>query len=452
MSDLPPFNKLNIPEGSVSSIVVDGKVIWSSKSFGYVSLGDSIAVGHRINEDWETDYGWDAQYGVNGRTETALVSKCYTDLIRQELESIYGKKRVTVTSFARSGDRVNDLIEKLNHDVVRKAISKANYVTICIGANDVLEPALSRLEEYINTGSLTNIESTIENNFAALNDDNNPNSYTALFKKLTSINPNASYTFTTIYNPYKYLWLDEGSNGFFKPLLDFIPPMNVDVDDVIESMFGFDMGYWDLSNVFNPQWVAIELNYDLGEVIKSGLLSTSAVRLLFSRVNGLCNWAEKYVSRLNELLRRKINAYRATNPNFAIAETKALFDTYPDRINASSAQFDYKHYNDLVNVEYTRGYTTATMAWGELWHDKYGDSAGGIAQYWGDLAWKYLSFKNGFPSWVVTDYLSFDIEGFATDLVAQVVEKVIEPDVDPHPEEYGHKVLKDAFDAVIDYK
>lgn len=420
----------------------NGKVIWQPISARYVSFGDSIAAGHAINDNWEKNYGTRSQYGVNGNTETAIVPGCYTDLIHKNLISTLGGN-VNLTSFAKSGDRVDDLIRMLDHERVRNTVAKADYVTICIGANDVLEPALSRLEEYINTGSLANAEAVIENNFAALADDNNAYSYKTLFDKLSAINPDAKFVFTTVYNPYKYLWLDEDVNGFFKPVLDTIPQMNLDIDKIIEDMFfgGNNLVYFDYTKW---DWVSIDLELDLDNLIKEGLLLTPAVQTLFNRVNGLCDWAERYVTRLNELLRNKINAYKAVNPNFFIAETKAAFDTYPDRPVAADV-----HYNDLVNVEFTRGYNTAMMDWGALCRDRYGESAAGIAQYWTDLAWKYLHFSNGFPSWNVADYVSFDLNGFAVDLVTQTIEKVIVPNVDPHPEEHGHVVLKEAFENAV---
>lgn len=433
-------NAVRIPKNA-KRIRHNGKVIWQPISARYVSFGDSIAAGHAINDAWEKNYGTRSQYGNNGNTKTAIVPGCYTDLIHKDLISTLGGN-VNLTSFAKSGDRVDDLIRMLDQDRVRTAVAKADYVTLCIGANDVLEPALSHLEEYINVGSLASAEAVIETNFAALSDDNNAYSYKALFDKLSAINPDAKFVFTTVYNPYKYLWLDEDRNGFFAPVLNTIPQMNLDVDKYIEDMFlgGKDLAYYDITKW---KWVAIELDIDLDNLIKDGLLLTPIVQQLFDRVNGLCDWAERYVNRLNELLRSKINAYKEVNPNFFVAETKAAFDTYPDRPVAGDV-----HYNDLVNVEFTRGYTTATMDWGALWRDSYGDN---VAQYWGDLAWKYLHFSNGFPSWNVADYVSFDLNGFAVDLVTQTIEKVIVPNVDPHPEEYGHIVLKGIFADVLGY-
>ena len=370
--------------------------MFSNKVY-YVSLGDSIAAGHTINDEWDTNYGEGSQYGKDGNIATTIVPDSYTDLIRNELVSIHGKNRVLAKSFARSGDRVDDLMEKLDHTAVRSAIAKASLVTVCIGANDVLEPALSHLEDYISAGdsALAEIASIVDANLARLNDDTASTSYTALFNKLVEINPDAQYIFTTIYNPYKYLWLEEGQNGFFSPILNSIPQMTV-------------------------------LGFEIDEIIKNGLLDTSAVKMLFGRVNGLCDWAENYVSKLNQVLKNKINSYRATHSNFAVADTKVVFDGFPDRPVSAP-----KHYNDLVSVEYTRGYDTAKMDWGRMWE---GSNAGA---FWLDLATKYVSWSG------------LDIGGFASELVEIMIEKVIVPDVDPHPETYGHYVLKRSFAEVL---
>lgn len=361
----------------------------------YVSLGDSIAAGHTINAEWASNYGEGSQYGKNGNLSTVIVPQSYTDLIRNELVNIHGADHVSVTSFARSGDTVADLMDKLSHAAVRSAIEQADIVTICIGANDVLQPAMSRLEEYINAGAsaLAGMTALVDANLAVLADDNNANSYAALFNKLFSINPYAKYVFTTIYNPYKYLWLDDGVNGFLGPILNTIPDISI-------------------------------LGFDIDALIKQGLLNTSAVRTLFDRANGLSSWAETNVTKLNTVLRNKLSAYGKSN--LLLAETKTLFESFPDR--PISAQ---KHYNDLVSVEYTSGYDTAQMDWGKLYA---GTDAG---SFWLNLATKYVSLSG------------LDINGLANELVPQIVEKVILPDTDPHPEEYGHYVLKRSFADIL---
>jgi lysophospholipase L1-like esterase len=396
MTNLSRVNAVRIPEGSVRIIKAGGNVIWNKYFAHYVSLGDSIAAGHTINDRWEADYGYGSQYGANGNASTAIVPGCYTDLIREELAATYGASRVSAKSFAHSGDTVADLMEKLTHATVIDAISKADIVTVCIGANDVLQPALHNLDEYISAGdsALAEIAAIVEANLSTLGDDSAATSYNALFNRLHEINPRAKYVFTTVYNPYKYLWADEGQNGFFAPLLNTIPDISL-------------------------------LGFDVDSMIKSGLLGTSVVQMLFDRVNGLCDWAEKYVTALNSVLRSKVAAFQAVNPNFCIADTKPVFESFPDRLVSAS-----KHYNDLVNVEYTRGYDTAQMDWGALWRAEYGSN---VAQFWIDLAGKYVSISG------------IDLEGFAAELINHVVNNVIVPDVDPHPEEYGHYVMKRSF-------
>ena len=402
MIDFRKISSISITEGEVAEIRVGGEVWWKKAEFCYVSLGDSIAAGHAITDSWESDYGEGSQYGKNGNASTAIVPNCYTDLIYDGLVGRYGASGVRATSFARSGDTVADLMAKLDHGGVRDAIGKASLVTVCIGANDVLQPALMDVGEYISTGSLANAESAIEANMARLADDSAATGYKALMDRLRAINPDATYVFMSVYNPYKYLWLDESRNGFFAPLLSTIPNMSYTVP-------------------------IVNYNIDIDGLIKDGLLSTPAVQTVFSRVNGLCDWAEARVVRLNEILRAKV---AAAGEGFMVADAKAAFDSVPDR--PVTAPY---HYNDLVNVEYTRGYDTMQMDWGALWRDRYGDN---VAQYWLDLAMGYVSWSG------------LDVSGLAEELVTQMVEKVIVPDVDPHPEPYGHLVLARTFSDVLE--
>lgn len=438
MIDFSKVRWFKQPEGTVVTMTDSiGKVLWRAPvpqtyPINYVSLGDSIAAGHTIDSNWEKRYGTGSQFGVNGNTKTTIVPGCYTDILHKHMVAIYGAENVKATSFARSGERVQDMIPKLDNVYVRDALAKAHIVTICIGANDVLEPAMSNLGEYINTGSLATIQQEVEANLANLADDSSSTSYRALFDKLHEINPTARYTFMTVYNPYKYLWLEEGRNGFFAPLLNTIPEMNIDVDKVIEDMFlgGKDLAYFD---ILKWKWVAIELEIDVDGMIKDGLLNIPIVQQLFDRVNGLCDWSEQFVTRLNTVMKEAVARYQAShNSHFSVVEAKAAFDLFPDRQGSDSVV----EYNDLVNVEYTRGYNTATMDWGSLWRDQYGDN---VEQYWQDLAWKHLHFQNSEP-WV-----NFDLAGLAADLVTQMISKVITPDVDPHPEHGGQQVLARAF-------
>ena len=401
MMNFATLHELIIPEGSVVEILCNNDVLWARPDlFGYVSLGDSIAAGHSINDDWEKDYGYDAQYDDIGDAPTVIVRNSYTDLIAKDLTNIYKDNKVVCTSFAHSGDMVIDLMEKLDHDVVKRAIMRANLVTICIGANDILQPALSNVYEYINTGSLSTIEAEVANNLSVLNNDSSSSSYKALFNKLYSINPNATYVFTTVYNPYKYLWIEDGHNGFFGSLLNTIPNMDVEVGGI--------------------------KILDIDSFLKDNLLGTPIVQQLFSRVNGLGSWVENYITQLDNIIKSKISAFGKSN--FIVADTKLVYDPVPNRpVNTEGN----RHYNDLVNVEYTQGYDWLEMDWGCLWdHD---DSK--VGDFWWGLANKYINLSS----------YSLDINGFASELISLIVAKVIGPDIDPHPETFGQYALKRSF-------
>lgn len=411
-------NGMRIPKGnekkSAKKISHKGEKLWSAILARYVSLGDSIAAGHAIDEAWYTDYNTGSQYGENGNNQTVIIPGSFTDLIRADL-TVRIDGTVNATSFAHSGDTVADLMQKLDHDRVRNAIAKANYVTLSIGANDVLQPAMMNLERYIEAGdsALVEIAAIVDANLTILADDSNARSYKALFDKLYGINPNAKYVFMTIYNPYKYLWLDEGVNGFFGPFLNSIPDLN----------FGIPGTSW---------------QFNATTYLREGFLNIDKVQMLFDRVNGLCDWAENYVTQLNTVLRNKINAYG--NANFLLADAKAAFDPYPDRPVAADV-----HYNDLVNVEFTRGYDTAQMDWAKLWR-----AAGKSREdYFYDLVAKHLYWIWAFPSVNPMDYVDFDWAGYANDIMPQIVELLIVPNVDPHPEPHGHIVLKQTFEAAL---
>lgn len=395
-------NSWRIPEGNVIEVKdSSGNIIWRRPAglteCAFVSLGDSIAAGHSLN-------GWssDTQYGNNGNQSTYIVPESYTDRIRQDLISKYGADKVTTISFAKSGDRVSDLMAKLNHAPVISAITNANIVTICIGANDILgEVNDTVMADYIDGGdpTLQALGVKVQANLDILADNNNANSYKALFDKLRSINPNAKYVFMTIYNPYKYLHLDEGRNGFLYHILNLIPEVN---------LFGLDVDGF----------------------IKDNILNTPAIQTLFSRTNALAPWVETYVEKLNSVIRTKISEYN--NANFLVAEAKAAFDVFPDRPHFGN----FKHYNDLVNVEYTSEYETDDMDWGQLW----GYDVSGATGYWLNLATKYTSLSG------------IDVAGLATEFVAGMIEKVIVPDLDPHPKSYGQYVLSRAFEDLIELR
>ena len=150
------------------------------------------------------------------------------------------------------------------------------------------------------------------------------------------------------------------------------------------------------------------LGSSIANSIRSAFLNTDAVEMLFDRCNGIGDWAEAQVTALNNVLRSKVAAYG--NENILLADTKAVYDYVPDRPVSAP-----KHYNDLVNVEPTRGYVVQDLDWG---------------QFWGNVDWGSV--------------LS-NIENIASEVMDKIFNYVLMPDIDPHPEEYGHYAMKCAF-------
>jgi hypothetical protein len=239
---------------------------------------------------------------------------------------------------------------------------------------------MSHLGDYIN-GNMDSMLSSINNNLVRLNDDSDQYSYHSLLSLLYSINPNAQYVFTTVYNPYKYLWLEESTassdykDGFLGPLVWAIPD---------------------------------SLGSTVANAVRAAFLNTPAVTNLFEKINAMSTWAESFVTSLNDIIQSKVTSF--DKPNFIVADTKAVFDPVPDRPITSTY-----HYNDLVNVEFTKGYTVQDADWEQFWQ----------GTDWGAI----LS----------------DINSIASVIIDSIVNEVILPDVDPHPEQYGHYALKSSF-------
>lgn len=397
MMDFSKVLEMRIPKGTVASINDGGVPLWEPIKCRYVSLGDSIAACQEPTLTWQQDYA-DYQYGVGGNTQTKIVPNSYTDKISNNLEGSYGSTKVKSTSFARSGDKVSDLIEKLKHNVVKNAIAKADVVTVCIGANDILGHVNEDvLNKYIEKGNpaLAELSVVIEQSLASLRNGG----YKALLDALAQINSNTKYVFTTIYNPYKYLHIDEGTDGFFAPMLAWIPNMGIN--------FGGN---------------------DVSEYLREALLTFGVVQTLFSRVNAIGAWVEGHINSLNEIIKSTIGAY--SNKNFSYCETKAVFDTFPNRNQGSSSETKY---SDLIHTEFTAGYDTYSMDWGGLWRDAgyTGTMEEKAGQYWTALANKY--------AW------TFDFNGLATELVSDTINRVIVPNVDPHPTITGQGVMYEVF-------
>lgn len=426
---------MRIPEGTVLEMMdKDRKTYCPHYSKRYVSFGDSIAAGHAITVDWEkTPFdiskgyyaGTNSQFGsrLEGYKKyneyTVIVADTYTDLLLKNSDG-------TLTlSFAKSGQTVDTLIPLVEgHQMIRDAIAKANIVTLCIGANEVLQPALADLGTFFVQGypTLDAIEKgAVKANLDRLAGDESVHSYRRLFTALQSINPNATYTFTTVYNPMKYLHLDKATassgytDGFFAPLLQWmrdyvsIPALdNITID-------GWNFNSW----------------------LRSLVVNVGIVQALYARVNGesdneaVSAWAERQLEKLNNTLATAISDFNKKGyANFKLVDTKALFDQYPDRL-VSKGQ-NIVRYNDITNVEFTRGFDLSMIDWWQYWW--YWDNGEGFAN---DIvnAWND-NYEAGIAAFIT---------GVITSYVTNVVDAVIMPDIDVHPEAAGHAVMYHAF-------
>lgn len=509
------LKSLSIPEGKVTKIQSGGKTLWQEKAeviapkFNYVSLGDSIAAGHRIDKNWDYKYSWGRQYKrdedlpafptVNEanafmeqwikdnkedidagfitytttphekwvenpiteerefegycyhyywHTSTKIAENSYTDLVRKKLQSIYGENNVTATSFAVSGSLVYEnskdpsdpsprsLYDILDDPMVMNYLPNANLVTISIGANVVLGPALDIIPSFLMNGvDLSATEATIENSLRQLADPNYQYSYIKLFRKLAAKNPNAKYVFSTVYNPVKYMYLDRGTwdkdfkDGFFGNWLNNLPQITV--------------GGWEADRE-----------------IKKLILDTELLVNIRNRVNGYGNWegfsewAKRYletggvsadgtpylglrqviINAIDEIKKNPTKYSADINPdNFVYTDTYELFNTVPDRQGAGEV-----HFNDLVNMQLTRGYDANDLPWDNLWGNEEGSTKEEKQyNYWSKVIKKHTSASG------------IDFNGIVIDLAPDLINKIISVAFDPHPRTDGHYLYyRSIFDTL----
>ena len=162
------------------------------ETVNYVSLGDSIAEGHGL-PDYEAN-----------KEGYKFVSGSYTNSFKEYLATKY--KNVNAINYANSGDDSTDLLNMLNalngaslsaeNQEIKNNLQNADYITICIGANDILGPVTDNLLNFLvyNQDITSHLDSGIETF--------NTN-FPKILSKLQTLNSNAKLIFSSIYNPYK---------------------------------------------------------------------------------------------------------------------------------------------------------------------------------------------------------------------------------------------------------
>lgn len=164
-------------------------VITDENKLVYVALGDSIAYGYALKD-------------VEGQR--------YSTLIDSHLDTLW-ENGCEVYNYAVSGDKGGDLI-----DILKKgnapAISSAHVITISIGANNVLGPALDNLSEYfvfltvpdenLRKTELPRIYGELMAETKSGIEDFSREIVT-IIEEIRKSAPDAEIIFQTVYNPYR---------------------------------------------------------------------------------------------------------------------------------------------------------------------------------------------------------------------------------------------------------
>jgi len=243
----------------------ENKVFAQNQNVTYVAFGDSIAEGYAINLKTKTD---DETLITGADDSYAVTENCYVDLVSKELSKSFS---VEIFNYAYSGDTCQDLLDFLcgengfydssNNTVkngennneryasltnlqVYESVKNANIITICIGANNILQEASTLIPQFlgISSESVTRAEMEQALEKQILGDkDSNIKGFQAEFNQLLNVlndlNPNAKIYFTNVYNPYKSLILDTSitSNSLVSMILPKLTQANLDtISDVTE--------------------------------------------------------------------------------------------------------------------------------------------------------------------------------------------------------------------------
>lgn len=186
-----------------------GIVLAAEDSSVYTALGDSITTGN----------------GLEGYTEGVTPNNSYVALVQKEMEA------KEVYNLAVNGLTSTALLTALEAGEYNEKIAKAEWVTLTIGANDLLMPFMKVIQEEFNCSiadlpatitelnnsnsmmllkHLLSLKAKLENNAELLaaceafaGTDTTEGNFQKIIKKLKELAPNAKICVTNIYNPYQ---------------------------------------------------------------------------------------------------------------------------------------------------------------------------------------------------------------------------------------------------------
>ena len=181
-------------------------------TINYVSLGDSIAEGYALTE-------------YNQKSVDGFVPESYAQMFKSMLEEHY--EEVNAVNYATAGDTSGDLLNLLtpllsteladDSQTMKTNIQNADIISVCIGANDILGPAIDNFAGYV-MGSV-DITQSLDAGLTVLS-----NNFKYVVTTLQTLNPTCKLVFLNVYNPYKEFMTTTKSvsisTGFFPITLD----------------------------------------------------------------------------------------------------------------------------------------------------------------------------------------------------------------------------------------
>ena len=170
----------------------------------YVALGDSIADGYRLD-------GYTAPGSAPAGSFPVLLAKAM------------GARLIPL---AVSGMDTDDLLQALDTQTYREAVAQADTITLTIGSNDLLHPAIDRLTalgQAVADGNLSELLTDLTGVGDVLTSQEAQEEYArhvarfkenweAIIARIRALNPKADLYVTSFYNPYSML---EYTLGFF---------------------------------------------------------------------------------------------------------------------------------------------------------------------------------------------------------------------------------------------
>ena len=208
-------------------------------------FGDSISAGDTLPDNENYVVGENITQG------------CYTEVLSRSFISEFGGSAV---NFAQSGDKTSGgesggMVTKLAPYTNQTAEDYQDFyntdvITVCIGANNVLSPAVSDLPTYLMGTFGEEQEQTLRTKLqAGLDDFENDYLNTILPTLTTKTSANTKVYVMTIYNPYKYTHLYDAQvseTDMFK--------------DMIRGMIGTEQAPGSMETKFQ-QILAIAMEY-----------------------------------------------------------------------------------------------------------------------------------------------------------------------------------------------